>query len=216
MTAQAKKILIIEDDAASAKVVAKALSVSGFTCHVELTGLNAVEAVRTFQPDIVLLDKIMPKMNGQEVLQALRQEKSALELPIIMLTGQDHLDDLVESLSAGANDYITKPFNLPAALARINTQLQIVHLYRENLKSRELFAINAMIVTYNHEINNPLAVAIADVGILEAKHKSINFTRLKTSLERIRQIVQKIREAATKAPEYENYADDSTKMLKLP
>ncbi|MGB5880237.1 MAG: adenylate/guanylate cyclase domain-containing protein, partial [Thermoanaerobaculia bacterium] len=86
------------------------------------TALHRIEAARF---DLVLLDFMMPEMSGIEVLENLRQTRSANELPVIMVTGKERSQDMVEAFRAGANDYVIKPVDLPVVLARIRTQVAL-------------------------------------------------------------------------------------------
>src|SRR6185295_7894621 len=87
-------------------------------------GESALEAVRAGGIDLVLLDLVMPGMNGLEVLKALRQLRSAAQLPVIMVTASSDSEDVVEALGHGANDYVTKPIDFPVAVARIEAALR--------------------------------------------------------------------------------------------
>src|SRR5205823_8142567 len=86
-------------------------------------GREAIEKLGERRFDLVLLDIMMPGMNGLEVLRFLRRVDSLLDLPIIMVTAKGETEDMVEALELGANDYVTKPLDFPVVLARIRTQL---------------------------------------------------------------------------------------------
>ena len=119
------QLLVVDDDAANRLMLARRLRRQGYTARVAEGGRRALQCVRQGGFDLVLLDLVMPGMDGLEVLRRLRQEKSMSELPIIMVTGKDSSADVVEALKAGANDYVTKPVDFSVAMARVRTQLSL-------------------------------------------------------------------------------------------
>ncbi len=117
-------ILIADDDDILIEILRFRIEASGHSTLVASDGLQALELVRTTAPDLVILDAMMPVMTGAEVLAALRENDRTTDLPVIMLTARAGEDDVVRSLRAGANDYITKPFIPQELVARINKLLE--------------------------------------------------------------------------------------------
>ena len=118
----AKKVLIVEDDSNIAELLNLYLEKEGFEPLVAKDGGKGVEQFRAFQPDLVLLDIMLPQLSGMEVLRRLRKE--GVQLPVIMLTARDSVVDKVSGLDSGADDYITKPFAIEELLARIRAALR--------------------------------------------------------------------------------------------
>ena len=112
----AEKVLIVEDDATIGRFVELELTHAGFEVTRVVDGIAAVEAVRTDTPDIVLLDLMLPGMDGLTVCQRLR---AASDVPILILTAKDAVPDRVKGLDAGADDYVVKPFSPRELVARI-------------------------------------------------------------------------------------------------
>jgi two-component system, sensor histidine kinase ChiS len=142
-TAHAHTILVVDDEPLNCQVVAAHLSRENILPRTVSNGQDAIEAVaRGPLPDLVLLDILMPGMNGYEVCRKLREIHSASALPIIMLTALDRITELAMGFEAGANDYITKPFSRQELLARIGVQIKLKNAYetlRENMTlKREL------------------------------------------------------------------------------
>jgi len=129
MSAQ-KKILVVDDDVMNADFFDVMLSKLGFTVDKAGDGVEALERLKKFMPDIILLDNIMPNMSGWELLKILKNDPRYKEIPIFMISALDDVKDKVESFELGVDDYITKPFNFAEVLARI----------RAVLRNRELFA----------------------------------------------------------------------------
>jgi two-component system, OmpR family, response regulator MprA len=122
-----ERILIIEDDEGIVRVLRRALSYEGYTVDTALDGENGLYIARDHHPDLVILDLMLPGMDGIEVCQRLRSGGS---VPILMLTAKDAVQDRVQGLDAGADDYMTKPFELDELLARIRALLRRTQLER--------------------------------------------------------------------------------------
>jgi two-component system, OmpR family, response regulator MprA len=111
-----ERILIIEDDLAILKVLQRGLAYEGYTVDVATEGRTGLNQAHDHRPDLVILDWMLPGMDGLEVCRRLRLQGG---LPILMLTAKDTIQDRVQGLDAGADDYIVKPFNLDELTARI-------------------------------------------------------------------------------------------------
>ena len=148
----------------------------------------------------------MPEMSGTEVLEKIREKKNNFELPVIMVTAKDEASDVVEALKNGANDYITKPVNMEIAIARVNTQLQIRNLFEDSLKNKQINTINTMVTTLNHEINNPLAIAIGNLTISREKIDKERIDKALNALDRITKIVKQIEKISSGELEEVNYS----------
>ena len=111
-----ERILIIEDDQAILKMLQRGLAYEGYTVDTATDGRMGLIAARDHTPDLVVLDWMLPGMDGLEVCHRLRQGGS---IPILMLTAKDTVQDRIQGLDAGADDYMVKPFNLDELLARV-------------------------------------------------------------------------------------------------
>jgi DNA-binding response OmpR family regulator len=120
-----EKILIVEDEPALQETLVYNLARQGYLTEVSGDGFAALEAARRFLPDLVLLDLMLPGLDGIEVCRILRQETS---IPIIMLTARDDEVDRIIGLEIGADDYVTKPFSTRELLARIKAHLRRTRL----------------------------------------------------------------------------------------
>src|SRR5882672_3467186 len=118
-------ILVVDDHPDNRELLMRRLEREGFRVLGAESGPQALDKVKGGPVSLILLDVMMPGMNGIEVLQAVREDHSASELPVIMVTAKAQSDDVVEALGQGANDYVTKPIDFPVALARIQAQLRI-------------------------------------------------------------------------------------------
>ncbi|MFH2103588.1 MAG: response regulator transcription factor [Chloroflexota bacterium] len=116
-----ERILIIEDDPAILKVLQRGLAYEGYVVDIATDGRMGLNLARDHHPDLVILDWMLPGLDGLEVCRRLR---TGGNLPILMLTAKDNIQDRVQGLDAGADDYLVKPFNLDELLARIRALLR--------------------------------------------------------------------------------------------
>ncbi len=115
------QILIVEDDENINQLLFEALTKEGYFCEQAYSGTEAKRLLAGGQYALVLLDLMLPGMPGEEVLASLREED---QTPVIVLTAKDQLDDKVDLLKGGADDYVTKPFNIEEVLARVQVQMR--------------------------------------------------------------------------------------------
>jgi two-component system, OmpR family, response regulator len=116
------RVLVVDDEASLAEVVTMALRFRDFTVETAATGREALDAVARFKPHLMVLDVMLPDMEGFEVAERLGAQRA--NVPIIFLTARDATEDKVRGLSGGGDDYMTKPFSLEELIARINTILR--------------------------------------------------------------------------------------------
>lgn len=116
------KILLVDDEVNLVEPMSYTLKQKGFETEVALNGTQAMELYDSAEPDLILLDWSMPDLSGLEVLKKIRENQNFT--PVIMVTGKSAKEDIVEGLEAGADDYITKPFNWEELLARVNSAIR--------------------------------------------------------------------------------------------
>jgi two-component system, OmpR family, response regulator len=121
-TAEGPRLLVVDDEPNIAEVVTMALRFNGFTVETAATGREALAAVTRFKPHLMVLDVMLPDMEGFEVASRLGAQRAGV--PIIFLTARDATEDKVRGLSGGGDDYMTKPFSLEELVARIRTILR--------------------------------------------------------------------------------------------
>lgn len=116
------KVLIVEDDHKIANAIKKGLEQESFAVDLEFDGAAAIGALHTFEYDLIILDRMLPEVDGIKICKFLREEKN--HTPILMLTAKDKISDRVEGLNAGADDYLVKPFAFEELLARVRALLR--------------------------------------------------------------------------------------------
>ena len=134
MNLEPRRVVMIEDDPQCSKLVASKLESEGFEVQVVTSGEEGLEAIEEEMPDLLLLDLILPGIDGLEVCRRIRR---SYDLPIIMLTAKDDEIDAVIGLEVGADDYITKPFGTRELVARVRAMLRRVKINREHTEPLE-------------------------------------------------------------------------------
>ena len=130
-----QKVLVVEDDNNIAELLRLYLQKDGFEVSHAADGGKAVEMAKEIQPDLVLLDIMLPVMDGWSVLRTIRQDS---QTPVIMLTAKGETNDKVQGLKQGADDYLTKPFEMKELLARVEAVLRRAGGEEEKVKPRRL------------------------------------------------------------------------------
>ncbi len=168
--AAASRVLIVDGDPDQRELLARRFQRYGFAVQTARDGVEALRLIESVDPDLVLLEVLLPGMNGLEVLERVRRDRSRSELPIILATGLETSDDVVEGLTRGANDYVTKPFDFPVVIARVRTQLELHRAARQlaglanQLEFRSAFIRQAL----GRDVSDDLLVEMAErPGALE-------------------------------------------------
>ncbi len=136
-----KTILVADDDPHIRRLIAELLSAEGYKVLLAEDGEAAMEICREERPDLVILDIIMPKMDGMEVCRRLRDETAA---PIVFLTAKDDITDLVSGLAIGGDDYITKPFKGAELIARVKAALRRADMVRDPTEQEEYVSVGGL------------------------------------------------------------------------
>ncbi len=117
-------VMVIEDEEALGLMLKYNLEKEGYEVLVQSRGSKAIADVEKNMPSVILLDWMLPEMSGVEICKLIRSKPDIKNIPIIMLTAKGEEEDKVKGLSAGADDYVTKPFSIPELMARVKTQLR--------------------------------------------------------------------------------------------
>jgi len=123
------KVLIVDDDPLNLDLLDQELAEQGYLLERATNGEEALKRVESFLPDLLLLDYMMPKMNGVEVVRRLKQDDRYKSIPIILLTGRGSQEDKVRGLDAGADDYVVKPFDAVELRARVRSMLRLKQMH---------------------------------------------------------------------------------------
>ncbi len=192
-------VLIVEDDEDLREILRAEFEIEGLTVLAATNGSEAVTTARQLKPDLILMDVLMPVMNGIEATRIIKTDKETRHIPIIILTVADKKEDIIEALEIGAIDYITKPFFMPELKARIKSVLQHKIMYDEIkkiqqrlIKNERLQAMRELTEAVQGSVNEPLTVILGKVGLLRRKQRDISeddLRTLETAANKIRDIV---------------------------
>lgn len=149
------EIFVVDDDRDVAQSIELALRRRGFRVTLAHSGVEALKLLRRYRPDLVLLDVLMPGMSGIEVCRRLRADENTANLPVIFLTARGRERDRIEGLRVGADDYLSKPFNLEELILRVKAVLRRVMHEPEEDKAPELVAGGLKLDSRTFEVSTP-------------------------------------------------------------
>jgi diguanylate cyclase (GGDEF)-like protein len=174
-----ERILVVDDDEDIARFVQISLEIEGFQVFVAHDGEAALEAVQEHQPDLVILDLMMPTIDGVEVTKKMRANAMTSALPIIMLTARGQTVDKVLALTAGADDYIVKPFETMELVARIRSTLRRNQEFREVSPLTGLAGNTRIVQEIADRLRSgePFAVCYCDIDGFKAVNDAYGFAR---------------------------------------
>jgi len=210
-----KKILVVDDQPDNVFILQDKLEREGFDVYTAYDGPSGIKKATEVTPDLVLLDVMMPGMSGFEACKILTETDSTKNIPVILVTALTGSEDLTEGLSAGAFDYVKKPFNRSELIARINSALK----FREsNLLLIELEKIKtfaATVLTANHEIKQPLTLINLSTSAIKRELKKEEFSNkailkrvgfIETATKEIIEILDKL--SSIKKPVFTEYLNN--------
>jgi signal transduction histidine kinase len=159
------RILVVDDEPVNIQVLSNILSMQNYSVSKAYSGAEALDMIASHDDfDLVLLDVMMPKLSGYEVCRRLRENHTLFNLPILMLTAKNQIQDVVLGFQSGANDYVQKPFDKEELLARVRTLLELKNAMSEAMaanKAKSLFLANM-----SHEIRTPLNAVVGLTNML--------------------------------------------------
>ena len=166
-----KKILVVDDIEDNVKLLQYDLEDDGYKVVVARDGIEAIEVAKTESPDLILLDIMMPRMDGIEACRILKEHHDLKETPVLMLSAKDQDEDVISGLDAGATDYLFKPINYSIVAARIRTAIRAGELTKrlqeEKRRAEEaLRARTVFLAMMSHEIRTPITAILGLADIL--------------------------------------------------
>lgn len=198
------KILVVDDQPINVQLLKRKLEREGMQVVTAFSGREALDLVAADKPDLILLDVMMPDMDGIEVCQRLQADPETKIIPVIFITARTSKEGKIEGLGVGAVDYITKPIDLDETLARVQTQLRFVTMNRELIElqrrlgdSRRAATLGAVTQGIAHNLNNLLGVVIGYVDLIKAYQEKPELVRknaqhLEDAVNRIVAIIKQL------------------------
>lgn len=130
-------ILVVEDDNELRELLHTQLELEGYYVFTAHNGAVAIGKAQAQKPDVILMDVLMPEMNGIEATKRLKHDEDTRHIPVIMVTSEHKKEDMIKGLEAGAIDYVTKPFYLPELKARVKAVLRLKYIYDDLIRMRK-------------------------------------------------------------------------------
>lgn len=193
------KILVIDDNNLNLRMIELVLQNYNYDVITAMNGASGIKATQEQNPDLILLDIMMPVMDGFEVCERLKESPDTQDIPIIFLTSKPDSEGIVKGFELGAADYVTRPFNRPELMARIKTHLSLKESRDKVIELERKNSILAMGTTTNHEINQPLTVLTGNLFLLKESLSAQNPTQQQTVyFRKMDQAVMKIKELLAK------------------
>jgi DNA-binding response OmpR family regulator len=210
-----KKILVIDDHADSVFLLKDRLEHEGYEVIAAYDGKSGMHKAFNENPDLILLDIMMPDIDGLEVCRTLLNTQSTKDIPVILVTGKADAEGTREGLQAGAFDYIKKPVNKTELLARIHSALKLRETTKLLIEVEKINTFAATVVTANHEIKQPLTLINLSAAAIrreigkdeinrEAVLKRIGF--IETAAREINNVLEKFK--AIRSPNFSPYVND--------
>ena len=189
---QRASILIVDDTLANLRVLTQMLSEKGYRVRPAPNGELALASARASTPDLVLLDVRMPGMDGYEVCRRLKADPQFRDVPVLFLSALDDVEDKVAGFTAGAVDYVTKPFSVAEVLARVDTHLALrrtqISLQREIAERDRLIAeLDAYAHTVAHDLKGPINVVMGYADYAAEFHQEMSAEDLEEHLRKVQQ-----------------------------
>lgn len=191
-------ILAVDNSQVALNFIRAAFSHEGYSVALAASAAEAIKALDTVRPDVILLDLEMPEMSGLELCRRLKSDNMYRITPIIVLTARSDTEHLLEAINAGADDFIPKGTDLPILKAKVAAMVRLRKVHEELGQLRRVEGIRQIVATYNHEFNNPLTIVIGNLsclrtGVTDAE----NLKRVERAYDaslRMSEIVKKIRQ----------------------
>lgn len=222
-------ILLVEDDEDVADIILDVLEEADCHAHAVRTMAEALRVIQTENVDLIILDRNLPDGRGDHLCRTVKSRDGAVFLPILMLTAHSSVADRITGLQVGADDYLTKPFDIDELLARVRALLRIrraevdrvqalVELQQQHeelkatyeqlratqaqlIQSSKLAALGSLIAGVTHELNNPLAIILGNAELLQTfSDDELSVSQIINATQRARRVVQSLATFARQGP----------------
>ncbi len=210
-----KKILVIDDQHDNVFILQDRLDLEGFKVITAYDGPSGIALAEEHNPDLILLDVMMPQMSGFEVCEKLTNQNSTKNIPIILLTALNNAEDTEKGFAAGAFDFIKKPFNRIELLARIKAALRFSETKKLLIELEKINTFSATVKKTNHDIKQPLTLISLSATAIKREMDNKIFDK-ESVLRRVQYIENSVKDIVTvlermskiQNPEVKKYLDN--------
>ncbi|MEQ8225586.1 MAG: response regulator, partial [Candidatus Eremiobacterota bacterium] len=162
-------IIVIDDDYSIRRLIKFTLEKEHYKVITAEDALEGINTLNSRKIDLIILDIIMPDIDGYEALKVIKSSEQLKDIPVLLLTAKNEIDDMMRGFELGADEYLAKPFELSELLARIRNLLRIKELQNKILQAERMAAVGQIALTIRHEINNPLTAVIGQCEMILRK-----------------------------------------------
>lgn len=210
-----KKILVIDDLPENVFMLQDRLESEGHEVITAYDGSSGITKAINEQPDLILLDIVMPGITGIEACKTLISNTTTSRIPIILVTAKADAEDTKEGLEAGAFDYIKKPFNKTELMARVNSALKLSDAHKMIVEIEQKNSVSAIVVTTNHKIKQPLTLITLTAAAVRRELKKEEISKdailkkldyIETAVNEISDVLNKLQ--SIKKPVFSEYVKD--------
>lgn len=210
-----KKILVIDDLPENVFMLQDRLEREGHEVITAYDGSSGINKAINEQPDLILLDIVMPGITGIEACKTLISNTTTSRIPIILVTAKADAEDTKEGLEAGAFDYIKKPFNKTELMARVNSALKLSDAHKMIVEIEQKNSVSAIVVTTNHKIKQPLTLITLTAAAVRRELKKEEISKdailkkldyIETAVNEISDVLNKLQ--SIKKPVFSEYVKD--------
>ncbi len=190
-------ILVVDDNPLNVRLLRRVLTEQGYQVETAHDGAKALEVVRSALPDLILLDIMMPELNGYQVCERLKEQEATSEIPIIFISALGEIEDKVQAFTAGGVDYITKPIQFEEVIARVQTHLSLRELQKQLQQANQELArrlkqlearneeLDAFAHTVAHDLKNPVQFIIVYSEMLVDDYEELSREEIRENAEGI-------------------------------
>ncbi|MBN2423752.1 MAG: response regulator [Calditrichaceae bacterium] len=198
-------IMVVDDSQENIRLLEIILKKANYEVLSAQSGRKALDIINAVIPDLILLDVMMPQLNGYQVCKLLKKDAKLQSIPIIFLTSMSGTEDIVKGFEAGAADYVFRPFNRVELLARLKTHIDLKHSRDKVIELERKNLALAMSATANHEINQPLTVITGNLYLLKesipkeliTETQKQYLTKIDAAIIKIKELLARYRHAAS-------------------
>lgn len=194
-----KKILVVDDDESLVGLLRTVLSSGGYNVEGAFSGAEALRLMKTFHPELILMDIGLPDISGLEILRQIRAQAEFKEIIVMLITGTTGLEMKIEGFNTGANDYVSKPVNPRELLLKVERFLKTAEVQKDKLASTQKETLHTIVNTLAHELSSPLAAIRHQIRLsgqeqhLEAIRNSLD--SIEVSAKRMEEIIMELQSA---------------------
>jgi DNA-binding response OmpR family regulator len=187
------KVLVVDDDPTARLIISRILLKGDYEVKEATDGFDGFEMAKAFQPDVMIVDWLMPGVDGEQLTKLIKSDPTLRFIYVIILTSKGEAEDRVRGLQAGADDYISKPMPNEEVLARVESGMRMRALYKELEQLTKRLAVLEIAATVGHEINNPLNVIYLALDMMRKYIKLKEYDKLEKGIDLIAETADRLR-----------------------